>query len=107
MISRSLCLAATTAALLAAGGSGPAAAHTPLFACYDNFDGTVFCEGGFSDGSSAAGVAISVTQGDQAVLTGALDADSTIEFDKPDGAFVVRFDAGPGHEIEVPSDAIE
>jgi hypothetical protein len=31
-------------------------AHTPLCSCYDNGDGTVTCEGGFSDGSSAAGV---------------------------------------------------
>ncbi|MBK1637032.1 hypothetical protein CKO19_14985, partial [Rhodovulum adriaticum] len=43
---------ALAAALISFGGL--AQAHTPLCACYDNGDGTVLCEGGFSDGSSAA-----------------------------------------------------
>jgi len=34
----------------------PAGAHTPLLSVEDNEDGTVYLEGGFSDGSSAAGV---------------------------------------------------
>jgi hypothetical protein len=37
-----------------------ALAHTPLCSCYDNGDGTVTCEGGFSDGSSASGVQMRV-----------------------------------------------
>ena len=43
------------AALLVAGcvWAGVALAHTPLCSCYDNGDGSVECEGGFSDGSSA------------------------------------------------------
>lgn len=40
--------------------TGISQAHTPLFSCYDNGDGSVTCEGGFSDGSSAAGVAVRV-----------------------------------------------
>lgn len=36
--------------------AGQAFAHTPLCSCYDNGDETIICEGGFSDGSSAAGV---------------------------------------------------
>ena len=40
--------------------SGLALAHTPLCSCYDNGDCTVTCEGGFSDGSPAAGVQMRV-----------------------------------------------
>jgi len=47
---------------------GLALAHTPLFSCFDNADGTIYCEGGFSDGSSAAGVAILVKDGNGEVI---------------------------------------
>lgn len=79
-----------------------ALAHTPLFACYDNGDGMVLCEGGFSDGSSAAGVAIRILDGDGKLLQeDALDANSEIELKRPEGAFTVIFDAGPGHLLEI------
>ncbi|SIS93689.1 hypothetical protein [Phaeovulum vinaykumarii] len=84
-----------------------AAAHTPLCACYDNGDGTVLCEGGFSDGSSASGVAMKVMGADDAVLIeGEMGASSEFTFDKPEGAFTVLFDAGEGHKITIPSDEI-
>ncbi|GAB0148258.1 MULTISPECIES: hypothetical protein [Marichromatium] len=93
-------LAATLAAT-------PALAHTPLCSCYDNGDGTVFCEGGFSDGSSASGVAIRVLDASgSAVIEGAMTEDSEFEFDKPDGEYKVVFDAGPGHEIEIDGEDI-
>jgi hypothetical protein len=77
-------------------------AHTPLCACYDMGDGTVLCEGGFSDGSSAAGVAIRVVDGNgNPILEGELNEYSEVEFDKPDGDYTVVFDAGPGHDIEI------
>lgn len=79
-----------------------ALAHTPLFACYDHGDGTILCEGGFSDGSSAAGVAIRILDGDgKPILEDALDANSEIELQRPEGAFTVIFDAGPGHLLEI------
>ncbi|MBZ4021761.1 hypothetical protein CKO11_04715 [Rhodobacter sp. TJ_12] len=84
-----------------------AAAHTPLCACYDNGDGTVLCEGGFSDGSSATGVAMRVTGADGAVVTeGAMGASSEFTFDKPEGDYTVLFDAGEGHKIEIPAEEI-
>ncbi|NCC41416.1 MAG: hypothetical protein EOM21_18720 [Gammaproteobacteria bacterium] len=91
------------ALLLAAGlATGPALAHTPLCSCYDNGDGTVFCEGGFSDGSSASGVKIRVLDaGGNPVIEGAMSENSEFEFDKPDGDYRVVFDAGPGHEITI------
>lgn len=87
--------------------SASALAHTPLFACYDNADGTVLCEGGFSDGSSAAGVTIRVLGADGSVLLESqLSNLSEIEFDKPEGEYTAVFDAGEGHLIEIPSSRI-
>ncbi len=84
-----------------------ASAHTPLFACYDNGDGTVLCEGGFSDGSSAAGVTVQVKDAGGAVLLdGQMSELSDFEFDKPEGDYTVVFDAGEGHLIEVPGSEI-
>lgn len=91
-------------ALLLATGlvAGQVFAHTPLCSCYDNGDGTVFCEGGFSDGSSASGVKIRVLDASgNAVIEGAMSENSEFEFDKPDGDYKVVFDAGPGHEITI------
>ena len=77
-------------------------AHTPLCSCYDNGDGTVLCEGGFSDGSSASGVTMKVLDSSEApIFEGKMDENSEFEFDKPDGEYKVLFDAGPGHAIEI------
>jgi hypothetical protein len=78
-------------------------AHSPLCSCLDNGDGTVTCEGGFSDGSSAAGVAIEVKDKDGKMLVkGRMDRLSTFVFKKPaGGAYKVVFDAGPGHVVEI------
>ncbi len=83
------------------GFYGFALAHTPLCSCYDNGDGSITCEGGFSDGSSAAGVKMRVKSGEKVLLEGKMDQDSEFTFDKPQGDYKVIFDAGPGHEIEV------
>jgi hypothetical protein len=85
----------------------PAAAHTPLFSCFDNADGTIFCEGGFSDGSGAAGVPIIVKSASgEVLLRGELSRNSDIELNKPDGDYSVIFDGGDGHEIEIPGSQI-
>lgn len=81
---------------------GQALAHTPLCSCYDNGDGTITCEGGFSDGSSAAGVQIRVEKkGSGILIKGKMDEDSEFTFDKPAGGYKVVFDAGEGHVIEI------
>jgi len=82
--------------------AGPVFAHTPLCSCYDNGDGSITCEGGFSDGSSAAGVEVRVLDSaGKIVLKGKMDEDSEFTFDKPKGGYKVEFDAGPGHLVEV------
>ena len=94
-------------ASIALGAAGMAAAHTPLCACYDNGDGTVLCEGGFSDGSSAAGVSIAVkNRAGRVLVEGSMDENSVFVFDQPRGRYTVLFDAGAGHRIEIRGDDI-
>ena len=82
-------------------------AHTPLCFCYDNGDGTVTCEGGFSDGSSAAGVDVRVIDKSGTVLIkGKFDKNSEFMFKRPKGNFTVVFDAGPGHVLKIDSSKI-
>jgi hypothetical protein len=98
----SLGIAATVLFLATAAYS-----HTPLCSCYDNGDGTVTCEGGFSDGSSAAGSAMTVQDENGTVLKkGKMNEDSEFTFTKPEGPYKVVFDAGPGHAVEVDGEDI-
>jgi len=95
-----------------------ASAHTPLCSCYDNGDGTITCEGGFSDGSSAAGVVMRIVDKDGKVISvkdengndirleGKMNEDSEFTFIKPEIPYKVIFDAGPGHEVTVKGEEI-
>lgn len=77
-------------------------AHTPLCSCNDNGDGTVTCEGGFSDGSSGAGVQMMVkNKTGKVLIKGKMNKNSSFSFKKPAGPYKVIFDAGPGHVVEV------
>ena len=82
-------------------------AHTPLCSCSDEGDGTILCEGGFSDGSSAAGVRIKVVDSQGKVfMEGKMNEDSEFTFKKPNVPYTVIFDAGPGHAVKIPSTEI-
>ncbi len=82
-------------------------AHSALCSCFDNGDGTVTCEGGFSDGSSAAGVRIFVRQlDDKTLIRGKISKEGEFVFTKPEGNYKVVFDAGPGHQVTVTSKEI-
>lgn len=79
----------------------PALAHYPFCTCAAQ-GGTITCEGGFSDGTSAEGVKLDVISYDEDVLVPAkFDASSKVNFAKPAGEFYILFDAGPGHVVEV------
>ena len=93
---RTFHFALLTAALFVFTATG-ALAHTPLCSCWDNGDGTITCEGGFSDGGSAAGVKIYVEQEGEKIESGEMDDNSEFTFDKPDGDYTVVFDAGKGY----------
>ena len=83
---------------------GLANAHSAVFDCFDNGDGTVSCQGGYSDGSSAAGVSIKVLDGKGAAIESLkLDKNSEISFKKPAGEYKVVFEGGEGHSIAVDS----
>lgn len=85
-----------------------ALAHTALMACFDNGDGTVTCNGGFSDGSSAAGVTLRIVdEQDRVLIEGKMNSDGEYTFDRPPGSFTVVFDAGPGHVVEEKSSNID
>lgn len=69
--------------LISAAVPSMALAHTPLFSCYDFGDNTILCEGGFSDGSSAAGVEILVVDGSGTeLIKSEINEDGEIEFNK-------------------------
>lgn len=94
-----------TLALLAALS---AHAHSPICNCYDNGDGSVTCEGGFSDGASAAGVAIRVVDERERVLVaGEMDEQGTFSFERPEQAFHIVFDAGQSHVVTIFGEDIE
>lgn len=96
------------ATLFAVCLAGAAMAHTPLFSCWDNGDETISCEGGFSDGSSAAGTSIIVKDGNgKEIFSGKLDKYGELTFDKPNGAYTVTFDGGPGHSITIKGEDIQ
>lgn len=106
-MTRNLPTGTALAAVLAFGLSGGAVAHTPVCACYDNGDGSVLCEGGFSDGSSAAGVAMLVRNAaGETLIDGKIDENGEFEFEKPDGFADVLFNGGEGHQIVISADKI-
>lgn len=100
----------------------PAYAHTPLLSVEDNEDGTIYLEGGFSDGSSAAGVIILLVEiepyeadpetkdgelekkdlyeGKLVLLRTEMDEYSELTLDKPEVPYFIILDAGPGHVVE-------
>jgi hypothetical protein len=83
------------------------AAHSPVFDCYAEKDGRITCEGGFSDGASAAGVAVRVLDAnDKLLLAGKIDAEGRFSFAKPAGEFHIVFDAGAGHSVTLFSNDI-
>lgn len=94
----------------------PVGAHTPLLSVEDNEDGTIYLEGGFSDGSSGAGVTILLVENEPyegelpegkelyneklVLLRTKLDEYGELTLDKPEVSYFIVFDAGPGHVVE-------
>ncbi len=81
-----------------------AMAHTALFTCFDLGDGSVECEGGFSNGQSAAGLKVVIADGSgKEISSTVLDQNSLMTFKKPAGNFTVTMDGGKGHTATVKS----
>lgn len=81
--------------------SSTAWAHTALMSCFDEGDGTITCEGGFSDGSSASGIEFRVEQNGKVILKTKMSEYSEANFSKPEGDYQAIFNAGQGHEVFV------
>ena len=74
-------------------------AHSAIMSCFDNGDGTITCEGGFSDGSSASGVKFRIEENGKATYSTKMNEDSEVTFDKPNSTYNAVFDAGEGHQV--------
>nr|WP_314531487.1 hypothetical protein [uncultured Fusobacterium sp.] len=87
-------------------------AHAPLISIDDNGDGTIYIEGGFSNGSAAEGVEIIVVKdkayngpeesfkGKEVLYKGKLDAKNSLTMPKPaTDKYEVYFNAGEGHVV--------
>lgn len=77
-------------------------AHSPVLSCYEEKDATILCEGGFSDGASAEGVALRVFDSrNKLLIDGKMDKTSTFTFKKPTVDYHVVFDAGDSHVVTI------
>ena len=93
---------------LAFGAAAVAYAHNAICDCFDNGNETITCEGGFSDGGTAVGVALRVfDQSGKVLIEGVMGEHSDFTFAKPKSAFRVEFDAGTGHVITIDGRDIE
>ena len=83
-------------------------AHNAICDCFDNGDDTITCEGGFSDGGTAVGVALRVLdQAGKVLIDGVMSAQSDYTFAKPKVEYRVEFDAGQGHVVTIDGRDIE
>lgn len=86
--------------------------HAPLISIDDNNDGTIYIEGGFSNGASAEGVEIVIVKnkpyngpedtfkGKEIIFKGKLNSENALTIPKPvTNKYEVYFNAGEGHII--------
>ena len=98
---KSIQLMAVTGLMFAMSGL-PAFAHAALLSCYDNEDGTIDCEAGYSDGATSAGQSLLVLRDDQRLLHEfTFDETGVLTFDKPDTGFIVEFHGDSSHIVTV------
>lgn len=76
-------------------------AHTALMSCYDEGNGYVICEGGFSDGASAEGVEFRIEQNGTVIMQTKLDEFGEVYFEKPLGKYTVVLNGGEGHVVHI------
>jgi hypothetical protein len=107
-MTKALPLTASLALVLAAASAGVAYGHNAICDCFDNGDDTITCEGGFSDGAKAVGVALRVVdQAGKVLIDGKMSEQSDFTFAKPKVDFRVEFDAGQGHVVAIDGRDIE
>jgi hypothetical protein len=88
--------------------AAPAFGHNAICECFDNGDATITCEGGFSDGGTAAGVPVNILDAmGKVLIEGVMTDKSEFTFARPGVNFRVEFDAGEGHVIQIDGRDIE
>jgi hypothetical protein len=93
---------------IALGMAAIAYGHNAICSCFESDDGSITCEGGFSDGGKAVGVPVQVLdQAGKVLKEGVMDKDSSFRFARPKVPFRVRFNAGEGHVITIDGRDIE
>ena len=98
-MNRILSLALATLALAA---STQATAHGLYCQCQAIGGEQIRCNGGMSDGTALPGATLDVVSyDDNTLLAGKLGSDSSFTFTRPDGAFYVLLELGPGHTVEI------
>jgi hypothetical protein len=94
--------------LALAAWAAAAYGHNAICDCFDNGDDTITCEGGFSDGAKAVGVALRVLdQAGKVLIDGKMSEQSDFTFAKPKVDYRVEFDAGQGHVVAIDGRDIE
>jgi hypothetical protein len=89
-------------AALALASSSHALAHGLYCQCHALENNQVRCTGGLSDGTALPGATLEVIGLEEKTLVaGKLGADSSYTFTRPDGAFYVLMELGPGHTVEI------
>lgn len=76
-------------------------AHSPLLSVEANGDGTIYVEGGFSNGAGAAGVKLYLKDKEtgEVLWDGVFPENGSINLPIPNVPYTVTFDGGPGHLI--------
>ena len=82
--------------------------HTPIFWQFPFFSSTLFFIGTLLCTGAFTGVGVKVLNDrDRVLIKGAMNADSTFTFTKPDDDFHILYDAGPSHQVIIYMDDIE
>lgn len=104
-VGRAASLAALGAAAAWLALAASAAAHAPLISCFDNDDGTITCEAGYSDGASAAGQVVRVREANTRLIEEAVfDKTGAYTFKKPAVPFTVEFFGDASHIAQFDGD---
>lgn len=91
-----------TASLLTLASPSFAFAHSAIFDCYDNGNNTVTCQGGYSNGSSAEGAKIIVSdEMGKTLETAPLDSNNKATVKKPTITYFINFESGDGHGMRI------
>lgn len=97
------------AVLAAAAFSAPVLAHSPVMSCFENEDGTITCEAGYSDGASAANQRFAAYSLDGRLLfedVFSQNGDITFEVPEAAGGFYLEFTGDDAHQVVVYDDEI-